>query len=427
MLLDADDRRAISEIVGKHFAAQPGSGDSRYQLPLTARAFGAEEVEEAIDSLLTNQLTMGDKVRRFEDEFAAYVGTKHAVMVNSGSSANLLALSALMEPRAAHRLRPGDEVITPAVTWATTVWPLAQLGLRTVLVDVLPGSFTVDPEQIEAAITPRTRAILLVHLLGRPCEMDEIMAIAARHDLAVIEDCCEAHGARYQGQSVGSFGIAGTFSFYYSHHITTIEGGMIVTDDHAVAEAVRAMRAFGWTRELADAPAHAAANPGIDPRFLFVRLGFNLRPTEIQGAFGLHQLKRLDGYVEGRRETAAWWRAAIANAELDYAVQSEAPDTRHAWFSYPLLVGGGIGLSRGEVQAHLERRGIETRPVMAGNIARQPAMAGVNHRVQGDLPVADAIHEHGLLIGIHHGVGEAERELVVATLGETAELGRRAA
>ncbi len=195
------------------------------------------------------------------------------------------------------QLRPGDEVITPAVTWATTVWPIANLGLTPVPVDVGPETFTIDPAQVEAAITPKTRAILLVHLLGRPCDMEAITAIARRHDLVVIEDCCEAHGASYRGKKVGSFGLAGTYSFYFSHHISTIEGGMIVTDDDELAQLPRSLRAFGWTRDWDNGV--APNDSDFDPRFLFVNVGFNLRPTEIQGAFGIHQLGRLRCAAEG--------------------------------------------------------------------------------------------------------------------------------
>ena len=402
-------RETIREQIERYFAhTQPEPfvrGQSR--MPLIAPAFGAPEVYEAVDSLLSTNLTMGEKVRAFERGFAEYIGVRHAVMVNSGSSANLVALSVLANPRSPRRLAPGDEVITPAVTWATTVWPIIQTGLTPVLVDVDRETFNIDPEQVEAAITPRTRAIMLVHLLGRPCEMDAILDIARRHALAVIEDACEAHGAEYRGRKTGSFGDLATFSFFFSHHITTIEGGMVLTDDDELAELARATRVFGWAREYDDPAAAAQRHPQIDPRYLFLDVGYNLRPTEIQGAFGMHQLGRLDGFVETRRANAAAWGDRIEALSPQLSVQREAPGTRHAWFGYPLTVRPGGGLSRDGLARHLESRGVETRPIMAGNIAEQPAIRTHRFRAFGELPNARYIHRNAFFFGNHHGVGEA--------------------
>jgi CDP-6-deoxy-D-xylo-4-hexulose-3-dehydrase len=356
---------------------------------------------------------MGEKVCRFEAAYARYLGVRHAVMVNSGSSANLLALSALAGEGAERPLLPGDEVITPAVTWATTVWPIAQLGLRPVLVDVDATSFNIDPQQIERAITPRTRAIMLVHLLGRPCEMDAIAEIAERHELLVIEDACEAHGAEHRGRKVGSLGDLATFSFYFSHHMTTIEGGIVVTDSDAYADAARTLRAFGWARDSAEAERHASAHPQIDPRFLFVAAGYNMRPTELQAAFGLHQLDRLDGFVEERRANAAYWTGRLAPLSPHLALPSEDAGTRHAWFAYPVAVAEGAPFAREQLVAHLEARGVETRPIMAGNIAEQPAMAAIPHRVVGELPNARSIHRSAFFFGNHQAIGEAERSAIV--------------
>ena len=380
---------------------------------MIAPSYGVDEVWEALDSLLSGRVTMGDKVARFEAAFASYIGVRHAVMVNSGSSANLLALAALTSDRAAAPLAPGDEVITPAVTWATTVWPIAQAGLLPVLVDAEAGSFNIDPEQIERAITPRTRAIMLVHLLGRPCAMDEIADIARRHELRIIEDACEAHGAMHGDRKVGGLGDVGTFSFYFSHHITTIEGGILVTDSSTIADAARALRAFGWSRDRSDADAIAAANPEIDPRYLFVSGGYNLRPTELQAAFGLHQLGRLDGFVEHRRANARYWTERISELGDQLVPQTEAPGSRHAWFAYPLTVAAAAPFERADLVAQLEARGVETRPVMAGNIAEQPAMHGFPHRVAGPLPNARAIHRRAFFFGNHAAIGEPERAAIV--------------
>ena len=386
-------------------------GETR--IPLIAPSYGPDEVWEALDSMLSGRVTMGEKVERFEAAFARYLGVRHAVMVNSGSSANLLAVAALTSPRSERPLQPGAEVITPAVTWATTVWPIAQAGLVPVLVDVEAETYNIDPEQIERAITTRTRAIMPVHLLGRPCDMDAIADIAARHELAVIEDACEAHGAEHDGRKVGSLGDLATFSFYFSHHITTIEGGILVTDSDSIADTARALRAFGWTRDLADANEIAAAHPEIAPRYLFVAAGYNLRPTELQAAFGLHQLGRLHGFVEQRRANARYWTERLGALSPHLGLPAEAPGTRHAWFAYPVTVAAEAPFTRAELAAHLEANALETRPIMAGNIAEQPAMATVAHRAVGELPNARAIHRRAFFFGNHSGIGEPERSAIV--------------
>src|SRR5712664_2077019 len=230
------------------------------KIPLTIPTYGTEEVEEAVDSLLSTWVTMGSKVRKFEEAFAQYNGSKHAVMVNSGSSANLLALSVLTNPILPDHIAKGSEIITPAVTWATTVYPIANVGCTPVLVDVDPQAFNILPEEMEKAVTSKTRAVVPVHLLGGPCELEKIDRIAKDHDLYLVEDACESTGAEIQERKVGSFGDMGTFSFFISHHISTIEGGMIVTDNDAFYEGLKAMRAFGWVRDLRDKNKFASEN-----------------------------------------------------------------------------------------------------------------------------------------------------------------------
>jgi CDP-6-deoxy-D-xylo-4-hexulose-3-dehydrase len=230
-------------------------------------------------------------------------------MVNSGSSANLLAASILSNARFPRRLAPGDEVIVPAVAWSTTYFPLAHVGAVPVLVDVNLETFTIDPGAAEAAVTARTRALLPVHLLGNPCDMERLLHLAQRRDLFLIEDACEAHGAQFNGRMVGSFGNIGTFSFYFSHHISTIEGGMLVTSDDRVADLARVLRAHGWQRDMKTKV--PVSDSILDPRYLFVNLGYNLRPTELQGAFGVHQVGKLEGFIRTRRENAEYWNSSL--------------------------------------------------------------------------------------------------------------------
>jgi CDP-6-deoxy-D-xylo-4-hexulose-3-dehydrase len=410
---------SLKKLIQQHWAQQNGSpfvpGQTR--IPLSVPTFGWEEVWEALESLLSTQVTMGKKVHRFESMFAEYVGVKHAVMVNSGSSANLLALSVLTSPLLAGHLQPGDEVITPAVTWATAVFPIANVGLVPVLVDVDLNTFDLIPEEVEKAITPRTRAVLLVHLMGNPCDMDRIMAIARRHNLLVIEDACEAHGAEYHGRKVGSFGDFATFSFFFSHHISTIEGGMLLTNNDEYAELARALRVFGWARDLKAKDVIAQQHPEVDPRFLFVSTGYNFRPMEIQGAFGIHQIGKLERYVEVRRENARYWSKELGVLP-HLRLYQEAEGTRHAWFGYPIMVLPDAPFSREELVAHLEAKGVETRPIMAGNMDEQPAMRLFPYRKVGDLPNARLVHRNAFLFGNHHGIGSEQRKAIVSYVRE---------
>jgi CDP-6-deoxy-D-xylo-4-hexulose-3-dehydrase len=382
------------------------------KIPLTVPTYGSEEVEEAVDSLLSTWVTMGSKVKKFEEAFANYNGSKHAVMVNSGSSANLLALSVLTNPIVPGHIEKGTEIITPAVTWATTVYPIANVGCTPVLVDVDPRTFNILPEEIEASIGPSTKAIVPVHLLGGPCRIDEISEIAEKNNLALVEDACESTGAEFQGKKVGSFGDMGTFSFFLSHHISTIEGGMIVTDDDALHEYLKAMRAFGWVRDLSDNSKFAAENKLVDPRFLFITDGYNLRPTEIQGGFGIHQITKLDRFIEIRRANAEYWSKKLSEYSDILVLPDEPPGTKHVYFGYHLTVSPEATFSREQLVNHLENKQIETRPVMAGNMAEQPVMKHLPHRISGTLPNSRMIMRNSFFFGNHTGIGEEEREYI---------------
>ena len=388
------------------------------RIPLVIPSYGSEEVIEALDCLLTTQVTMGEKVRRFESMFADYIGVRHAVMVNSGSSANLLILSILTNPALSNQLKPGDEVITPAVTWATTVWPIVNCNLVPVLVDVDLETFDISADEIEKAITPRTRAIMPVHLLGNPCPMDRIMEIARKHNLYVIEDACEAHGAEYKGGKAGSFGHFASFSFFFSHHISTIEGGMVLTSDEGLAEMAKALRVFGWVRDLKDKDRIARQHATIDPRYLFLNIGYNFRPSEIQGAFGIHQIKRLEKFIEIRRQNASFWLESLRDYEDYLLLHREKGGTRHVWFGYPITIKPGAPFTREELVSFLEKKGVETRPIMSGNIVEQPAMAHFPYRQVGELPNSRLIMRNSFFFGNHQGITEVEREAIVNYIRE---------
>jgi len=387
-------------------------------MPLQVVSFGVEEVEEALDTLLSTWVTMGEKVSRFEEAWSTYCGEDEralqSVMVNSGSSANLLIWSALVE---SGRLERGDEVLVPAVGWSTTLFPITQAGLKAVLVDVDPATLCLDVAAARAAMGTRTRAACVVHLLGAAGPVSELEELG----LLVVEDACAAHGARRDGRRVGSLGSAASFSFFFSHHITTIEGGACVTEDVELADTMRSMRAHGWVREMHSREAHVQAHPDIDPRFLFVTPGFNLRPTEIAGAFGIHQIRRLPAFVAQRRANHAQWCAALA-AEVSWLrVFPEAARTEHAGFAFPLVVEENAPVDRATLMAGLEEAGIATRPISGSNLARQPAVAGLQGvRVAGALPVADGVHERGFFVGNSHAFREAHGRSLIERIKEVA-------
>jgi CDP-4-dehydro-6-deoxyglucose reductase, E1 len=407
----------IRALVAQYFA-QPGPGPDGPRLPLHVPSYGADEVNEAIDCLLSTRVTMGDKVRAFEALWAEYLGVREAVMVNSGSSANLVAAAALVNPAFPRPLAPGDEVIVPAVAWSTTYFPLVNVGLVPVLVDVDLDTFTLDPEAAAAAVGPRTRALMPVHLLGNACDMRALEALAARHELVMVEDTCEAHGARFEGRFVGTFGAMGTFSFYFSHHISTIEGGMLVTDDPALADLARMLRAHGWTRDVKRKP--TIANAPIDERFLFVNLGYNLRPMELQGAFGLHQVAKLEPFIKARRDNVDFWNAGLRRHArwLRECPGRDTNGSRSVWFGYPLTVRPEAPFSRDELVRFLESKRIETRPIMAGNFRDQPAIGLFPHRIAGGLERAEHVMRRSFFIGNHHAISERDRAYVVECVDE---------
>jgi CDP-4-dehydro-6-deoxyglucose reductase, E1 len=386
---------------------------SQYRIPLIKQPYGNEEILESIDSLISGNVTMGKKVKQFEQDFAKYIGMKHAIMVNSGSSANLLALEALV---AQGRLKKGDEIITPAVTWATTVFPIANVGAVPVIVDVELDTFDINPKEIEKAITPKTKAIMLVHLLGNPCKMQEIIRIALQNNLIIIEDACESHGAEYYGKKTGSFGEMSTFSFYYSHHITTIEGGMILTNNDTLSDLLKSLRVFGWIRELDSKDIISRQYPDLNPMFLFLNVGYCFRPTEIQGAFGIHQLKKLDNFVEIRRKNAEYLNSKLKKYDKYLQLHLERDNTKHCWFGYPITIKSNSPFARKNLIAHLEEAGIETRPIMTGNIVCHPAMTLIDYKFSGPLSNADVITNNSFFFGNHQGICFEDLDYIVDTI-----------
>jgi CDP-6-deoxy-D-xylo-4-hexulose-3-dehydrase len=368
----------------------------RYWYPLALATYGSEEVVEALVSLCSYRTTMWEKTAAFEAAFGERFGGE-AVMVNSGSSADLLIAFSLHESSGGP-LKSGDEILAPSVTWPTQLWSLLMAGFSVRLVDIDPRTLNVDLDDLEARITPRTRAISLVHLMGNPVDMDRVRDICARHGLLLIEDCCESLGAAWNGQGVGTFGEASAFSFFFSHHMTTMEGGMILTQSADLAERFRLLRAHGWSRNLRRPP---DATPGLDPRYTFLSWGFNVRPTELQAGFGLVQLGRFDEFQEHRMANAAQFQAAIARHAGRIDLMEVPQGGSCSWFALPLTISSDAGFTRDELAAHLEENGVETRPIVAGNLAAHPAASAFPTLTFDSLPGAEFIHDHGMYLGLH--------------------------
>ena len=423
-------RRQILEQVAEYYrlAHRPAPfvpGETR--ISYASRVYDERDLVALVDASLDFWLTLGEHALAFEGAFARYLGAAHAIYVNSGSSANLIAVATLCSPHVERPLQLGDEVITPAATFPTTVAPLVQYGLVPVFVDCVPATYNLDAGQVERALSPRTRAILLPHMLGNTADLSRLLPIVEEHDLYLIEDTCEAMGTRYDGQLLGTFGQLSTFSFYPPHHITTGEGGMVVTNDPVLAKAARSLRDWGrdcWCNPQTAPPEGACGHrfsyliPGLDDtydhKYVYSNVGYSLRPTDMQAALGLTQLDKFAGFEQARKRNFAALYAALRPFE-EYLVLPRWDDHVDAcWFAFPLTVREGAPFSRADLVRWLEERGIETRYLFAGNILRQPGYRHIRHRTVGDLPNTDAVMRRAFFVGLYPGLDEARLEYVIA-------------
>lgn len=374
--------------------------------PLVDSSFDNQEILSCIGTLLSGQLTMGKKVKYFEEEFCKYLGATYSVMVNSGSSANLLAFSAITNPVRKKHLNRGDKVAVPAVCWPTSLWPIIQTGLVPVLVDTDPGTLNLSIPSLKEAVSKcGVRAVMMVHVLGNSTNLSELFEIVEENDLILIEDTCESLGTRYDGRYLGSFGDFGTFSFYFSHHMTTIEGGMVVTKLQEDYDLIKCLRTHGWSREQSNKKELEADNPHIDSRFLFINMGYNLRPMEIQASFGLEQIKRLDLMNSNRRENVrrmkeSFYKKSQWRNQLIFPKVSPGLDP--CWFGFPFLISKELSVDCNVLAKRLIKQGVDTRPIISGNMACQPALRLFNVDLSlGPFNGAQVIHDYGLFIGCH--------------------------
>lgn len=373
-----------------------------FRFPLATSSWDQKEHDAIQRVIASDMFTMGPEVRKFEGDFATYFGSKYAIMVNSGSSANLLMTGALFYTKNADLLlKPGDEIIVPAVSWPTTYYPLSQYGLIQKFVDIDRETLNYDLEALAEAVTDQTRAIMLVNLLGNPNDYNAIQRIIGDRNIVLLEDNCESMGAKFGDTAAGTFAHVGSFSCFFSHHISTMEGGMIVTDDEELYHIMLSMRSHGWTRHLPkeNLVSGTKSDNAFEESFNFVLPGYNLRPLEMSGALGQEQLKKLPGLVEGRRENARLFQEKLSNHPL-FTLQKEIGES--SWFGFSLLLRENAGMTRTEFAAKLTDLGFEARPIVAGNFTKNKVMDHIPHTIHGSLTNADYIDAKGVFVGNHH-------------------------
>ncbi|MBF0457215.1 MAG: DegT/DnrJ/EryC1/StrS family aminotransferase [Nitrospirae bacterium] len=367
------------------------------KLSLTSSTFDREEKDAIAAVVESDMLTMGRHVLEFETEFAAYFGRKHAIMVNSGSSANLVAIAALFY-RKELPLMPGDEVIVPCISWATTFYPLQQYGLKLRFVDIDINTLNIDVEQLESAITPGTRMIMAVSILGNPCRFDKITEICKKHNLILFEDNCESMGAVYNGRYTGTFGLVGTFSTFFSHHISTMEGGLILTDDFEMDCLCRSIRNHGWCRGQPEgSPIFEKKDSDFYEAYRFILPGYNVRPMEIQGAVGKVQLKKLDSFLRARRINAAHF-ISVFKDDKRFIIQQETGQS--SWFCFTMIVNPDSHTDRNAVLGALKNSGVEFRIITGGNILRHDVIKYFDYEVISSKQAGIA-HDCGFFVGNH--------------------------
>ncbi|MEP7007834.1 MAG: lipopolysaccharide biosynthesis protein RfbH [Sphingomonas bacterium] len=386
-------------------------------VPVSGKVYGEADMRSLVDSSLDFWLTTGRFNDVFEAKLATRLGVRHALTTNSGSSANLLALSSLTSHYLrGDALKPGDEVITCAAGFPTTVNPSLQYGLTPVFVDIDIPTYNILPDRIEAAVTDRTRAIMVAHTLGNPFDLGEVMRVAKKYNLFVIEDCCDALGATYDGRGVGTFGDIGTLSFYPAHHITMGEGGAVFTDKPRLKRVIESMR--DWGRDCWCAPGQdntcgkrfgrklGGLPMGYDHKYTYSHAGYNLKITDMQAAIGVAQLDRVDEFIAARRRNFDLLTELLTPFEDLLILPKETPNSEASWFGFPITIRPGAPITRNALIGHLDAHRIGTRLLFGGNLLRQPYMRGRNHRVVGDLTNADIVTDNTFWIGLFPGLTE---------------------
>ena len=363
---------------------------------LASDSWGNQEIEAINEVIKSNRYTMGPKVKKFEEEFAQYFNSDYAIMVNSGSSANLLMIASLFFSRN-HNLQKGDEVIVPAVSWSTTYFPVNQYGLKLVFVDVDRETLNIDINEVIRAISAKTKIIFAVNLLGNPCDLEKLQSICKQKNIILIEDNCESLGAIYKKKFTGTFGELGSFSFFFSHHMQTMEGGMILTNNKNLYELCVSLRAHGWIRDLPNDNdiEKKTGNPFYDA-FNFVTPGYSIRPLEMSGAIGSVQLKKLQTFIDSRRKNAKLFNSLFKD-EPNIIIQKETEES--SWFGFSIILVNKLSGNRDKLVNILSENNIECRPIVAGNFTKNPVIKFLNYKIIGELKSSDEIDKNGFFVG----------------------------
>ena len=428
---ETDTRGEILGLVSRYFGerhARPPFDPGRDSVRYGGRVFGEEELRYLVDSSLDFYLTASRFTEEFEAGIADYLGLSDAMFVNSGSSANLIAVTTLTSPKLGERrLKPGDEVITVAAAFPSTVAPIVQNGLVPVFVDIPQGDYNADPAQLREAVSPRTRAIMMAHTAGVPFDLDTVTELVEKHNLWLIEDNCDALGSRFRGRLTGTFGHLATLSFYPAHHITTGEGGMVVTDDEELARIARSIRDWGRDCYCAGGENNTCGKRfaqqfgslpyGYDHKYVYSHLGYNLKATDMQAAIGCAQLARLDGFTAARKHNHSRLLEALRPYEDRLILPVAPPHTDPSWFCFVITVRDDAGFSRQDLTGFLEANRIETRTLFSGNLLRHPAFQAIEHRTVGDLSSTDAAMERAFFVGVYPGIDAARLDYMIEAFG----------
>lgn len=412
----------VEQYSALHFEEDPFQAGTSV-IPPSGKVLGASELKNMVEASLDGWLTTGRFNEAFEKRFAEFVGVPYALTTNSGSSANLLALTALTSPKLdARALKTGDEVITVAAGFPTTVNPMLQNGMVPVFVDVDIPTYNIDPKNIEAAVTDRTRAIMVAHTLGNPFDLDAVMEVARKHNLWVIEDCCDALGSRYKGQHVGSFGHIATCSFYPAHHITMGEGGMVFTKNRDLHKIIESFR--DWGRDCYCEPGcdntcgkrfgqQLGSLPfGYDHKYTYSHLGYNLKITDMQAACALAQMDRLPNFIETRKCNFAFLKERLKSCSEFLVLPEPTAESDPSWFGFPITLRESAGVARVEILKYLDQYKIGTRLLFGGNLIRQPYFNDRAYRISGELTNTDDIMNNTFWIGVYPGLSEPMLEYV---------------
>ncbi|MBU0689962.1 MAG: lipopolysaccharide biosynthesis protein RfbH [Gammaproteobacteria bacterium] len=423
-------RSQIADLVKQYadLAYAPSAFEAgKHAVPPSGKVLGAAELQNMVEASLDGWLTTGRFNDAFEKRLTEFLGVKHALTTNSGSSANLLAFTALTSHKLGERaIQPGDEVISVAAGFPTTVNPILQFGAVPVFVDVQLGTYNIDPAKLEAAITPKTKAIMLAHTLGNPYDLGAITALAKKHNLWLIEDCCDALGSTYNGKLCGTFGDIGTLSFYPAHHITMGEGGAVFTDNDQLRQIVESIRDWGrdcycqpgkdntcgkrFCQKLGDLPY------GYDHKYTYSHLGYNLKISDMQAACALAQMDRVEEFIAARKANFAYLKNGLKNCEEFLLLPEATPNSDPSWFGFPITIKADAGINRVDLLQYFDQHKIGTRLLFAGNLTRQPYMQGRNFRIAGELTNTDIVMNDTFWIGVYPGLSREMLDFVIEKL-----------